>query len=84
MNNKILVELIVPTLEKKYDLFIPLNKRVGTVKTLLEENLVELTDNLYEISENTNLYSKETGEIFSLDVFVKDSGMQNGSRIILV
>ncbi len=84
MNNKILVELIVPTIERKYDLFIPLNKRIGTVKNLIEENLVEITDNLYEIKNDTNFYDKETGEILNLDIFVKDSNLLNGSRIILI
>ena len=30
MNNKILIELEVPLIEKKYDMFIPINKKVGT------------------------------------------------------
>ena len=33
--NKILVELEIPTIEKKYDLFIPINKKIGTIKSLI-------------------------------------------------
>lgn len=59
--NKILVEIEIPLIEKKYDLFIPINKKIGTIKSLIENSLLELTDNSYEIKEDTNLYSKETG-----------------------
>ena len=35
--NKILIELEIHIIEKKYDLFIPINKKVGTIKKLLED-----------------------------------------------
>ena len=82
--NKILVELEVPLTEKKYDLFIPINKKIGTIKNLIEESLIELTDKAYEIREDTNLYSKDTGMIYDVNKTVRDTDLQNGSRIILL
>ncbi len=82
--NKILIELEIPLIEKKYDLFIPINKKVGTIKKLIENALVELIDNDYEIREDTNLYSKDTGEIYDVNKTVRDTDLQNGSRIILL
>ena len=37
MNNKILIRLYIPLIEEEYDIFIPINKRVGTIKQLLEK-----------------------------------------------
>lgn len=82
--NKILIELEIPLIEKKYDLFIPVNKKIGTIKTLIEKSLIELTDIKYEIREDANLYSKDTGEIYDVNKTVKDTDLQNGSRIILI
>lgn len=82
--NKILIELEIPSIEKKYDLFIPINKKVGTIKTLLEEALKDITDDDYDIREDTNLYSKDTGEIYDVNKTVRDTDLQNGSRIILI
>ena len=82
--NKILVELSIPSIEKTYDLYIPINKKIGTVKGLIEESLVELTDNAYEIREDTNFFSKETGEIYNVNSTVVDTDLENGSRIILM
>ncbi len=84
MNNKIIVEIEIPLIEKKYDIFIPINKKVGTIKTLLEEALVELTDNAYSSSEEFNFYSKETGEIYDVNKTVRDTDLKNGSRIVLI
>ena len=82
--NKILVELEIPLIEKKYDLFIPINKKVGTIKRLIEETLLELTENAYVIKEDTNLYSKDTGTIYDVNLNVRDTDLKNGSRIILL
>lgn len=82
--NKILVELSVPSIEKSYDIFIPINKKVGTAKNLIEEALVDLTGNAYEIKEDTNIYSQETGEIYNVNTSIKDTNLKNGSRIILI
>ena len=82
--NKILVELEIPTIEKKYDLFIPINKKVGTIKSLIENSLLELTDNSYELKEDTNLFSKDTGIVYDVNSTVRDTDLKNGSRIILL
>lgn len=84
MNNKILIELEIPLIEKRYDLFIPINKKVGTVKNLIENALVELTDSAYVPKDDSNFYSKETGEIYDVNKTVRDTDLKNGSRIILI
>jgi hypothetical protein len=83
-NNKILVELEIPLIEVKYDMFIPINKKVGTIKSLIERSLIELTDMAYIPRPDTNLYSKETGDIYDVNKTVRDTYLKNGSRIILI
>lgn len=83
-NNKILVELEIPLIEVKYDMFIPINKKVGTIKSLIERSLIELTDMAYIPRPDTNLYSKETGDIYDVNKTVRDTDLKNGSRIILI
>lgn len=84
MKNKILIELEIPLIEKKYDLFIPINKKLGTIKKLIEVALLELTDGAYVIAEDTNLYSKESGSIYDINKTVRDTDLKNGSRVILL
>ena len=82
--NKILIELEIPLIEKNYDLFVPINKKIGTIKKLIEESLVELTDGAYTPSEASQFYSKETGNIYDVNQSVRDTDLKNGSRIILM
>lgn len=82
--NKILIELSIPLIEKNYDLYIPINKKIGTVKKLIEEGLLELTDNDYVITENSNFYSMETGDVYDVNKTVRETDLKNGSRIILI
>ena len=44
MNNKILIEVIVPLLEENFEIYIPVNKRISTVIKLIEKSLKEITN----------------------------------------
>ena len=84
MKNKILIELEIPLIEKKYDLFIPTNKIIGTIKKLIESSLGELTFGAYVPKEESNFYSKETGDNYDIHKTVRDTDLKNGSRIVLI
>lgn len=84
MNNKILIQLYIPLVEEEYDIFIPINKRVGTIKQILEKTISEQSDNGYIITEESNLYSKETGKPYDVQLIIKDTDLKNGSRVVLI
>ncbi len=81
-SNKILIQLYLPLVEKKYDIFIPINKRVGTIKQIITKNLKEMID--YDVKEDTNLYSKDTGKIYDVQLLVKDTDLKNASKVVLM
>ena len=81
---KIIIELYIPLIEKNYDLYIPINKKIGTIKKLIEEGLIDLTDHDYIIKEESNFYSKETGEVYDVNKSVRETDLKNGSRIVLI
>ena len=82
--NKILIELYIPLIEKNYDLYIPINKKIGTIKKLIEEGLIDLTDHDYIIKEESNFYSKETAKVYDVNKSVRETDLKNGSRIVLI
>ncbi len=82
-NNKILIQLYIPLIEEQYDIFIPINKRIGTIKQLIEKNIAEKSSG-YVIKEDTNLYSQVTGQVYDVQLLVKDTDLKNGSRVILL
>lgn len=84
MNNKVLVEVIVPLLEKRYQVYIPINKRISTVIKLMEKALREITNGYYPNKENSVIIDAESGNVFDINITVKESKMINGSKIILI
>lgn len=83
-NNKILLEVYIPSIEKEYDIYVPVNKKIGTVKKLVEDGLLDLTDNVYIINNDINLYSKDTGIMYDVNTKLIDTDLKNGSRVILI
>ena len=84
VNNKVLVELVIPEINQHYDVYLPINKKIGTIKKLIEEELVELTEGSYNMDEVSNLYSKDTGVVYDINKAVRETDLKNGSRIILI
>mgnify|MGYP003289369487 CR=1 FL=1 len=83
-NNKILIEVYIPSLEREFDIFIPVSKRVGTIKKLIEKGIKDFAGDGFSNKEDTNLYSKETGLIYDVNLKVIDTDLKNGSRVILI
>ncbi len=82
--DKVLVVVTLPLLEVEYDIFVPINKKVGTIKKLIIDTIFELSDGVLNHSDNFKLYNKETGKILENDSFVKDENINNGTRLILL
>ena len=83
MNNKLIISIEIPSIEKKYDLFIPINKKIGTIKKCIVSSIVDLSNGILE-EKQYSLIDIDTGKIYQNDVCVKDSGIKNGARIMIV
>lgn len=84
MNNKVFVEVIVPDLEETFNIFIPINRRIGHVIVLINKALSEMTNGNYIINNERNLYSQYTGTKYSLNLLIRETDIRNGSKIVLL
>ena len=84
MNNKVLVDVIVPLLEEKYQVYIPINKRISVVIKLIENALKEMTNGYYPVKDDSVIIDVESGNVYDINITVKESKMINGSKIILL
>jgi len=82
--NKILIIVYIPLIEQEYDIYIPINKKIGTIKNTIIKSIVELSDGNIKNTSNLKLYDKETTNIYDNNIMVKDSGIKNGSKLILM
>lgn len=81
-NNKILVELLVPDLDAKYNVFLPVNKRISNIINLLIKAINDLSGK--NIDNNVCLYNKDTGLKYEENLTILDTDIRNGSTIILL
>ena len=83
MKNKLLVIVYVPLIEKELDVYIPIVKKVGTVKNLIIKVVEESSEGTFVNDGCKNLYDKLTGNKIDDNQFVKESIIKNGSKLIL-
>lgn len=83
MKNKVLIELIVPCLDEVYDIYVPINKRVGSVIEFINKSLVDITNGIYTISSNRFLYNQK-GEKYDTNMLIRNTDIRNGSRVVLL
>ena len=84
MNNKVCVELIVPAIEERYNVFIPINKKTLEIIYLLSKAINEMSNGFFEISNNVSLINRSTGLNYDVDKTFLENGILNGSKIILM
>ncbi len=84
MNNKILVQILIPEIDEVYDLFIPINIRIGMVIKLLNESLVEVSNGLYVTKRNRKLYNVDDANPYPFNKLVRETNIRNGSKIVFM
>ena len=84
MNTKVLVEVYVPELDIKYNLFIPANKKIGNVILNLIKAIHELSQGAYPLNTNHALMNSDTCLIYDMNKNLKEAEILNGTKLILI
>ncbi|MCI7083731.1 MAG: hypothetical protein MR938_03425 [Tenericutes bacterium] len=83
--NKFLITIIVPNIEYECDLFIPNNKKVGTIKSSILESLKTLTNGVFNKTINdVKFIDKDLKEEYDNDKLIKDTKIKNGTKLIIL
>ena len=83
MEHKVLIQLIVPELEEKFDVFIPITKRVGNIVALLAKAINELGIN-YKLTPSMGLYNRRTAQLYNPNDIIYNTDIMNGTILILI
>ena len=84
MKNKLLIELIIPDIDQKFNLFIPINKRIGNIIILLNKSVSELTNGAYIGTNKSALYNKSTGLKYGINDLVRNTDIRHGASLVLM
>ena len=84
MNNKVIVEILVPEIEETYTVFLPINKKIGNILVLITKAINDLSNGNYELTNQNALYNRATGEKYSLNSILRETDIRNGSKLVLL
>ena len=85
MKGKYLVTIIIPELETEYEAYIPNNKKIGTIKKKILLCLADLSAGMYvHTMDEVRMFDRTTGIEYNNDVYVKDTKINNGTKIIIM
>ncbi len=84
IENKVLVSVNVPSLEEKYDVYIPVNRKIYSVIKMLKITLFELSGGTFNVQRDYVLYNASNGNIYDMNTLVRDTDIRNDSMIILL
>lgn len=84
LRGKTLVELYVPASRQSWDVWLPDKARLGEVFSLVGSLSNELSSGLYHAHEGMVLCDCDTGLIYDASDRVREAGLVNGSRLMLL
>lgn len=83
MDFRVYVTVEVPILDTSYELLVPIDRRIHDLIELLRENIKELRENYYN-NKIPNIFNKSNGELYDMNLIIKDSDIKTGTRLILI
>jgi hypothetical protein len=83
MDFRVYVVIEMPILDRKYELLVPIDRRIHDLISVLVKAVPELKSNFYERREPV-LISKTTGTMYDLNAVIKNTDIKNGTRLLLL
>ena len=81
---KVLVEVFVPVINAKYDVFIPNTSQMSEVLELLKKAVTDLSEGRFMATDETAICFRENGSIINVNMTVYELGIHNGSKLMLI
>ena len=84
MNSKVIVKIIVPEIDQVFDMYLPVNKKIGNIIELISKDINELTTGEYTVSNTTVLVNVETDKEYEPDILLLNTDIRNGTKLVLI
>lgn len=84
MDIKILVEVYVKKLNKTYNVFVPTNKTIHEITSIISNSITEQSNGVYQITSHSTIYDKENRNIENTTLTIEKLSLLNGLKLTLV
>ncbi|MBQ4571062.1 MAG: hypothetical protein IJB21_05165 [Bacilli bacterium] len=78
--NKILVNIYILSLSRNYEMFIPVNEKVGHIANLLNNVMSDCFDSNKVIL----ILNVDNGKCYKNNELVRDTDIVNGTKLVLI
>lgn len=82
-DNKVNVDLIVPSIGEKYNIFIPVNKTVGEVIVILNKAINEMTG-CFPKNNSLAILDVLENKMYDINEELINTGIKNGALLALI
>ena len=82
--NKVLVNVFVPTIGRRYEIFIPVNEYVWKINKLIVKSISDLTEGVFPINKNYFIINIDNGRIYNNNNIVISTDIRNNTNLILI
>lgn len=85
MKNKVMIKAVFPSIEKEYDIKIPINEVSWKVNKLIIKAVYDMNGIYYDIKkDNFVMINKLSGRIYKNNDIIIDTDIRNGTEIIFL
>lgn len=83
MEYKVLVTISVPSIEEKFEMYLPVNKYIGDINFILSKIFNDVSK-VCPVKKNALLCSVDTGLSYNPQLLLRDTDIRNGSELIFI
>ena len=83
MDFRVYIIIEAPILDKKYELFVPSDRRIHDLISILIKSIPELKENYY-LNHKPYIYNKTSGKMYDLNLIIQNTDIKMGTRLILI
>ncbi len=82
--DKIIVEVFFPSLQRSFDIEIPVKMRFHLIADLIEQSVSSISGGQYTPSGEALLCDRESGTVFDINRSPDDQCLYNGSKLMII
>jgi hypothetical protein len=84
MQNKVLINLYVPSIDFNYEIYIPVNESIKKVLELIVKSVMELSDGALDLRTTHYLLDPDVGYLYNDAQIIRETNIKNSKKIILI
>ena len=85
MKNKVIVKAVFPSIDKEYDIKIPVNEAIWRIKKLTTKAIYDVSGLPIDIKkDNFLMINKTTGQIYDNNSVLIDTNIRNGTELVFI